>query len=437
MSSPTNSSILVHKNETEADRVVSPRVSRGGALVWYGLLVLAMVAGVVAFIIRAKEGLASTGLTTITPWGTWVAFYIYFVGMSAGAFLLSTFIHVFGMERFHKVGREALLVAIISMVLALTFILLDLGRMERFWHVLWYFNPTSVLAWEVRFYVIYILLLAAELYFSMRQDLIRASRGTGWAARVAAVCTLGSKDLSEESVKRDHRILKVLGAIGIPIAIFGVHGGTGALFAVAKARPYLNSALLPVVFIVSALVSGTALLIASYTIRKKVSGQIPDREMLKSLGGLLALFLSIDLGLEFYEFLIGAYGLEATELATLKTIFAGQFAWSFWGIQMLVGAVIPLAILAYPRTRNSPAAIAAAAIMVVIGIVAVRFHIVLPSLIVPVMEGLPEGYYLPTWVELASSLGVIAFGLFLYSLAVTGLPIDVRQEIDKGVKENE
>ncbi|HBW39144.1 NrfD/PsrC family molybdoenzyme membrane anchor subunit [Desulfosporosinus sp. BICA1-9] len=390
---------------------------------WYAFLILLMVAGAVAVFIRAKEGLIVTNLTSTAPWGTWVAFYIYFVGMSAGAFLLSTLIYVFGMEQYEKIGKDALLVAILSMVLAMAFILVDLGHMERFWHTLWYMNWTSVLAYEVRFYVLYIVLLFSELYFAMRIHLIKASSLNDWKGKIAKFLSFGSKDTSERSIQHDHKVLKILGTIGLPVAIFGVHGGTGALFAVAKARPFLNSALFPVIFVVSALVSGTALLIAFYVIRNKVSGNPVDQKMVKSLAGLLALFLFIDVGLEFYEFLIGAYGLEHEELATITTMIKSDFSWSFWVVQMFIGVVVPLFLIFARKTKESVNAIAAAAIMVVIGILGVRFNIVLPALIVPVMTGLPEGYYYPTWIEILSSSGIIAMGLFLYTLAVTVLPI--------------
>lgn len=393
------------------------------SIVWYAFLIVLMLAGTVAVFIRAKEGLIMTNLTSTTPWGTWVAFYIYFVGMSAGAFLLSTLIYVFGMEQYEKIGKDALLVAILSMVLAMAFILLDLGHMERFWHALWYMNWTSVLAYEVRFYVLYVALLLSELYFAMRIDLIKTSALNDWKGKFAKFLSFGSKDTSEESKRHDHKMLKVLGTIGLPVAIFGVHGGTGALFAVVKARPFLNSALFPVIFVVSALVSGTALLIAFYVIRNKVSGNSVDQDMVKALAGLLSLFLLIDVGLEFYEFFIGAYGLEHEELATLKTMIMSDFSWSFWVVQMFIGVVVPLYLMFAKKTKESVNAITAAAIMVVIGILGVRFNIVLPALIVPVMTGLPEGYYYPTWIEILSSSGVIALGLFLYSVAVKVLPI--------------
>lgn len=402
---------------------------------WLGFLFILMLAGAVGVFFRWSQGLASSNLTSITPWGTWVAFYIFFVGLSAGAFLLSTLIFVFGMEQFERVGRVALFTAIVSMLVALTFVLLDLGRMDRFWHAMVYWNLTSILAWEVHFYVLYIALLTAELYFAMRQDLIRVGlAGSAFKHRLCRLLALGSTDLSEESRKQDHRWMKILGAIGIPLAIFGVHGGTGSLFAVVKARPYWNSGLFPVIFVVSALVSGTALLTAMYSIQNAVRKMKVDKAMVKALAQMMVLFLFVDLGLEFYEFLIGGYSLEPEEMHTLATIFTSDFSWSFWGVQMLIGAILPLYLVLSKRTGNSLFGLTTACVLVVIGIIGVRFNIVVPPLIVPVLEGLPQGNYYPTLIEIVSSMGAIAMGLFLYTLGIKWLPLE---EVHEGVGTHE
>lgn len=368
-----------------------PGVTPVKAISWYIVLFLLMLIGLIAFVIRAVNGLSTTNLSSAMPWGTWVAFYIYFVGMSAGAFLLTSLIHVFDMEHLEEVGKDATLVAIISMVLALFFILMDLGHMERFWHAIWYWNSTSILSWEIRFYTIYIVLLLAELYYAL---------------------------------KHDKKKLKLLGAIGIPIAIFGVHGGTGVLFAVVKAQPYWNTALFPVIFVVSALVSGTALVTALYIIKNKFAGKEPDISLVKSLASWMVLFLVIDVGLQFFEILVGIYGLEEQELATLATIFTGSFALNFWVVQMGIGVIIPLILYFNPRTRQSTTAMFWAAVAVVIGILGVRFNIVVPALTVPVLPGLPAGYYYPSWIEWTISIGIISLGIIIYTLAVKLLPID-------------
>ena len=409
--------------KTMPNQATAPQKS-GRVALWYGFLLILIAVGLGAIGMRAVQGLAVTNLTSDVPWGSWVAFYIYFVGMSAGAFLLSSLIHVFDMRHLEKVGRDATLVAIISMILALTFILLDIGRMDRFWHAMVYGNITSVLAYEVRFYVVYLLLLAAELWFAIRHDLVIAAQGTGLKASVARFLKFGSTDTSEKGKERDHYWLKILGAIGIPIAIFGVHGGTGLLFAVVKARAYWNTALFPVVFVVSALVSGTALVTAIYIIKTKVTGKELDASLVRSLAGWMILFLMIDVGLQFFEWIVGFYGLQEEALASLYFMLQGGNAWVFWLVQLGIGVVLPVFLYAVKSTRNSPTAMLIAAIAIVIGILGVRFNIVLPALVHPLLPGLPEGQYHPALLEWAASAGIIALGMMLYTIAVRVLPMD-------------
>ena len=78
------------------------------------VLFVALIIGSWALWQRLSLGLAATDLTSQMPWGAWVAFYIYFVGLSAGAFLLSSLVYVFGMMQFERIGRMALLSAIVS-----------------------------------------------------------------------------------------------------------------------------------------------------------------------------------------------------------------------------------------------------------------------------------------------------------------------------------
>lgn len=411
---------------TEAKRV-GGRSGRGSLTAWYGLLLILIVIGFGAIGMRAGQGLVLTNLTSDVPWGTWVSFYIYFVGLSAGAFLLSSLIHVFDMRHLEKVGRDATLVALISMILALTFILLDIGRMDRFWHALVYGNITSVLAWEVRFYTVYLLLLAAELWFAIRYDLVQAAQGTGLKASLARFLKLGSTDSSEQGKEKDRRWLKILGAIGIPIAIFGVHGGTGLLFAVVKARVYWNTALFPVIFVVSALVSGTALVTAIYIIKSKVTGQKIDENLVRSLAGWMILFLVIDMGLQFFDMIVSFYGLQEDALAALWFMLKGGNAWVYWLVQIGIGMVVPILLYLFKGTRNSPNAMLVAALAIVIGILGVRFNIVLPALVNPVLPGLPAGQYVPTLLEWLASLGIISLGAMIYTLAVRLLPMDEAQ----------
>lgn len=392
--------------------------------IWIAFLFIVFAIGGYFIVNRFISGLDVTNLSSITPWGAWIAFYIFFVGLSAGSFLLSTLIYVFGMEEYERVGKAALFTAIVCMVVALTFVLLDLGQPFRALNAVIYWNVTSMLAWEVHFYIVYIVLLSVELYIAMREDLVKLAKTNSLKGKVARLITFKNATINELTKKRDHFWMKVLGTIGIPIAILGVHGGTGTIFAMVKARAAWNTAIFPIIFVVSAMVSGTALLLAMYVIKRKVMKQEIDKGMVQSLAKLMAGFLIIDLGLQFYEYLTGWYGLEEHHLDYLGTMMGSDFAWSFWIVQMFFGAAIPLTIVFWNKTNQSINALLTAAILIVIGIIGVRFNIVVPAQVVPLFHELPWGQYYPTFSEWIISAGVVAMGLLIYSFGEKMLPIE-------------
>ncbi|MFQ5459336.1 MAG: NrfD/PsrC family molybdoenzyme membrane anchor subunit, partial [Anaerolineae bacterium] len=301
---------------------------------------------------------------------------------------------------------------------------IDLGHMGRFWTVFKNRNLWSVLEIEIHFYVLYIAVLLAELWLLMRRDLVRCGRGSGWQARWCRLLALGQRDTSDKSGARDRRIVAILGAIGIPIAI-GVHGGTGAIFAVIKARPMWYGPLFPIIFLVSALASGGALLTFLLAFFAGRSLEVERRDdLVRTLGRMTAGLLAIDLLLIFSEFSVGVYGGIPEHVEALRLIMFGPFWWVFWFVQILFGAVVPLAVMLLPSTRENPRWIGLAGLMAVIGIFGVRMNIVIPALSLPILPGMDRAYnMLPAPTEAFTSYPAAALawldGLAFMAAAVT------------------
>jgi molybdopterin-containing oxidoreductase family membrane subunit len=402
------------------------------------LLGLIAAIGLPALIYRLYAGLGVTHLGSVVPWGLWVAFYIYFIGLSAGSFLLSTLIFVFKNEKLEPVGRLAVFQAFVCLLTGVTFILIDLGHWKRFWHVITYPQWRSVLAWEIWFYNIYIVILLAEMWFLMRCDLSRwVTEARGWAKRIYRLLSLGfhCPETPEEERACDQqtgRWLKILGIIGIPIAL-GVHGGTGAIFAVVKARPAWYSPIFPLVFIISALTSGGGLLLF---LRAFVLPQ-PDKdhEILPMLAKLAAAFLVFDLVLLGLEFLVGLYGGIPDHIESYHLIASGPFWWVFWVQQLLLGALVPLLLIYWRSERASATRLGLAGLLIVIGVFGVRLNIVIPALAVPVFRGFDHAVdstrlsslYVPNWVEWFSSLGIVALVALVAYAVMQRLPMNEHQ----------
>ena len=386
--------------------------------------------GLALLIQRLNSGLAVTRLTSAVPWGLWIASYIYFVGLSAGSFLLSTLIYVFGLKQLDRVGRLSLLVAIISLFGAMLFVLIDLGHPERALQMLFSWHVTSVMAWEFLFYAAYILLMAVELWYLMREDLFQASQvERGPRAALARVLAFGYRRATDEAAaavsdQKAHNTVRTLGILGLPLAI-GVHGGTGAIFGVVTARPYWNSGLFPILFIVSALASGAALITFLYG----VLGQ-RDKEylpILQRLAGLMILFISLDALLLGSDFLVHLYRGIDPHGAQYQLLF-GRYALLFWGGEVGLGILAPILIVAF--RRNSSAWLCGAGVAMLLGIVAVRFNIVVPAYWEPMLKGLDRAItdprfsflYKPGLAEAGLAIGMIAAMVLAFTLAVEALP---------------
>lgn len=366
---------------------------------WYGLLGVGILAGIPGVLARLTQGLQMTDLGPQMPWGLWISAYIFFVGLSAGAFLLSTLVYVFGMYQFETIGRAALLSATISMFVALALIGMDLGALHKFPWVFDQFHWSSPLSWEVRFYVLYIALLIGEL--------------------IIAVCLHRGM---ARNAGRSKTWLKVLGIIGIPLAIVGVHGGTGSIFAVVSTRAGWYGGLFPIIFVVSAMVSGTALLMAINYWQARGTGRKPDNSLLRGLSRVLLAAVLIDILLTFYEYFVPflAHDDGAREIFAIQA--AGPFWWTFIVMQLLMVMIIPSIILLSPLAKKT-GWIVAAAMMVVIGVFGVRLNIVIPPMIPGVIEGYPDNAYFPTLLEWSLVAFFVFGGALLYSLVSEWQPI--------------
>lgn len=392
-------------------------MAKGLRLLGYAILSVIALVGLWAIFERFSQGLILTHLTQNVPWGLWVALYIYFIGLSAGSFLLSTLIYVFGVKRFEAAGRMALLQAFGCMVVALWLILVDLGHPERFYKVLTSWNYTSILAWEALLYVAYIVIIVAEMYLAMRGDILKRRTGV---------------ELSPERAAASRKWLTILGLIGIPVAI-GVHGGTGAIFAVAKARPNWFSGLFPIIFLVSALASGGGLLTFLSAASLRLSGNEKEKvNLLQGLASLTVGFVCLDLVLLGSEILVTFYGNIPHEAEGWKLTLTGPYWWVFWFIQLGLGAVVPIAILAGRKTRQSIGWLGLAGFSVVVGIVGTRLNIVIPPLIQPVFEALPQAYahprfawgYFPSLNEWLVALGSVAMAILAFLWIRRVLPLE-------------
>ncbi|RME48770.1 MAG: molybdopterin oxidoreductase [Chloroflexi bacterium] len=390
--------------------------------------IVGFVVGLVGLYQRLTMGHEAANYGSYVPWGLWVAAYIYFIGLSAGAFLLSTLVYVFQIERLEKIGKLALFTAVVTLVAAMFSIWLDLGHPERAWRLVLRTNFRSIMGWMIWFYSAYFILLIVELWFAMRADLVACGDEPGLKGALCRFLTFGRKDVSESALQRDRRVLRVLGSIGVPLAV-AFHGGVGALFGVVGARPYWHGGLAPITFLIGALTSGGALLAFVTAIWGPDRGTEEHRRLVIFLGQIVMGLLAFDLLLEWAEYSIGLYSAVPAEAESLRLVLFGQYWWAFWIVHLLIGAVIPLALLAF-RGRSLPA-VATASALIAITFLSVRLNIVIPGLAVEELEGLRTAFtgpglrfdYFPSTMEWLFFIWTVSLAGLLFLIGYYLLPI--------------
>ncbi len=414
---------MPRKNETS-------RIPLPLRLAAYALLVLGLLAGAAGLLELVTDGHLHENTTLHVPWGLWVAMYIFFLGLSAGAFLITTLPYLFGVRRLEPIGPLALVTSLVCLLLAGLLIMADLGHPLRMYQVMLSMNLTSPMAWMGILYSIYAVIIVSHLYLVLRPTMVaRVKEGTGPTA-LYRLLALRSRRTDAASVAGDRRWLRRLSVMGIAVTVL-VLGCEGSIFAVAKARPHWFGGLFPLVILISALASGGALM----TFLTAISTRLPAEEK-QGIVRWLAVFMVSILTLEMLilgtELFTAFYGGVEHELHTWEATVTGPYGLNFWGLQIGLGFMLPLLLVLSPGSRRSTTWLGLAGFLGVIGLIGTRISLVIPAQLVPVFEGFGDAYkhmrfqegYLPSTGEWLITVGVFALGCWLLLAAFRLLPLD-------------
>jgi Ni/Fe-hydrogenase subunit HybB-like protein len=358
-----------------------------GYYILVALLGVTVVGLIVSFLVAYLKGQQVWGISNIIPWGQLITFYIFFIGLSAGAIIISSLSYVFKRDVYEPIGRIAVFMGILLMVGAMLFVLIDLGRPEKSWRLFVYFilnNMTSLFAINSIFYVGYIALMLVYLWLIFEKK-------KRWAT--------------------------IFGTLDVFWAI-AVHMGTGAIFGLIGNREIFFSPVKPFEFLAAALTSGTSLIILASVGTFKFTKRIISKELILSLGRLLTYLILVLAVMVFIDKLTHMYfpDREATVY-----LFSGDYWWLFWVFQIGMGIIFPLILLVYPGTGKTVKGVIIASVSVIIGVFGERAALVIPGTAYPQpffpshiegMWGTPGIFMITPW-ETVLSLSIVCYvGLF-------------------------
>ena len=371
---------------------------------WCFSLLAIIIAGFIFYLKQHEVGLIATNMNDQVSWGLYIANFTYLVGAAAAAVLLVIPSYVYHFKPIKEIVVLGELFAASSIIMAILFVMVDLGRIDRFWHMIPFVGkmnfPQSLLAWDVLALNGYLFLnLLIPIYLLVK---FYYRKEPNWKFILPFIL------------------------LSIPMAV-AIHTVTAFLYNGLPARPFWNASILAPRFLASAFCSGPAIIIIIFQIIRKVSIshiEIEDEALFK-ISELIAYAMFLNLFLLSAE-LFKEYYSQTVHIASFRYLFEGLHGHNQlvpWVWAAMVMNVIAFIIFLIPQTRKRLTTLNLGCLLIIIGVWIEKG----PGFVVPgfVPDPLGEIYeYIPNLVELMVSFGIWATGLLIFTLLMkVAIPI--------------
>jgi len=362
------------------------------SIFWRVVALAILAAGAWAVFVRFTQGLGqATNLSDKYPWGLWIGFDILCgVGLAAGGFAITTAVYILHLERLRPIVRPTILTAFLGYMLVIAALMVDLGRPWNIWRAVFWWNPHSVMfevAWCVMLYSTVLALEFSPILFERLK----------W-----------------------HRATKMVKAVIVPLVGLGFllstlhQSSLGSLYLILPTRlhPLWYSPILPVLFWLSAISVGLAMVIFEGGLSARAFGRALEFDILQSVAKGMGFLLGIFLAVRFLDL-----GWRGSLSYAFRFSGPGSYeAAMFWLEVALMG--LPILLVAVPRIRATPQALFACAAMVVGGFLVNRLNVSTTGL-----EASSGVRYLPSWMEIAVTLSIVVLGMGAFRLAARHMPV--------------
>lgn len=369
---------------------------RSHPMMW-GLWVVLLGLGAWGVVQRITQGHLPAGYGSYVPWGLWVALYFHGIGIAGGAFVVGAGGFILGLKGFENrtLLRTVIVLAVAAIVPAFVGVWLDLGHMERSHRIFTSPAFTSMMAFNAWMYGAFMV--------------------------VAAICWF-------LSYKLDSEWLKPLLCLGVTFSVL-FPSQSGAFFGVVDAKAFWHSALLPMLFLASAITAGSATLLVVNSLQgPKDSTGDEHAAAMRTLRNFILFGMIAYLVFEFAEFSISLWN-PMSHAPAIELILWGPYWWVFWIIHLLLGGLLPLVLLA----GKSRAGWVVAGLLVAITFVATRLNVLVPGQAVGEIRGLQDAFQHPrlSYIYHATAMEYLV-GFFLVAVGMAVFYIGQRISEAKG-----
>lgn len=385
---------------------------------WVTILVIIIGIGVSGMYRTLSQGLQVTNLSDRVPWGLWITHDLSAIGLGAGAFTLSAVVYIFRIKRFEPIARPAVFVGFLGYTSAMLVLAMDIGRPDRFWYPLVYWNVHSVL-WEITWAVV---LYSTVLVIEVLPIFLESKYFARWPRLARFGHSL-------------HKLTPVMAILGAAISL--IHQSSlGATYGVLSGRAIWFKPSMPVMFILSAVAGGVSLTLLITMILSKLTGrELIDKYLRRDIARLSAFTLLAYLYLKMWDWAATSYYSNApgTADALARLQATTPYTQSFWWLEVLLGGVVPAIILLNRPFRRRHGIFMVGLALIVMGVIVNRWNVTLSGLVVPpswspgVLGNAIAASYTPSWTEISVSLGVVGYALLALTLGARYLPLFPRQ----------
>ena len=370
-----------------------------------GLHVIVIMAGLGAAFYMEHNGHIVTGMTNRIVWGTPHVFAVFLIVAASGALNVASFSSVFNRLVYKPYARLSGILAIGLLVGGLAVLVLDLGRPDRLIVAMTTYNFKSIFAWNIYLYTGFMAIVAVYLFVMMDRRLSRSKTPTKLAGGVAFVWRL---------------ILTT---------------GTGSIFGFLIAREAYSAAIMAPLFIASSFLYGLAFtILVLLTMEREMRQELVNPEMILKFQRLFILF---SLGTLYFTAVLHLTKLYAPEYRSVEAFLlwdGGIYTRTFWFGQVVIGHLLPLAILLiWTGRRTAWHAIAIASVLFLIGGVAQMYVTIIGAQAYPldlfpgmqVTSSYQDGgiaQYWPSLPEVILGVSGISIAMFLIGVALKLMP---------------
>jgi Ni/Fe-hydrogenase subunit HybB-like protein len=335
-------------------------------------------------------------------WSIQIVMYPFMTGLVAGAFVLSSLYHLLDIKPLKEIARFSLVFSFALLMAAPLTLLLHLSHPERSLNVILTPHFTSAIAAFGVVLFVYAAIVASELWFLFRKHLVEESLNLKTKMnksvsekikyRVCTILTLGALDLSEASLTLDAKAIRILAGVGVPVACF-LHGYAGFIFGSVKANALWMTPLMPVIFIMSAIVSGVALCLLIYIIIMEMKKMIASRRSAAAVAGdtlqeikggemtalrttvkYLIFFMIFSISLELLDLVFRTYtAVKSWDI--LRNVIYGKDFINIFLLQYVLGNLVPFIILLLPGLTVRR--VIPALLLVLFGVFMMRWNVVI------------------------------------------------------------